>query len=463
MRRLLFALRLLVLSLVVLPLIGYASRPVLLSGMVIKPSQTVSHITFILNKKTYGRVKYLPQAHRLTVEFANTYKPNTYKYFVTQGANLTGSNIKKIRTKQASNGVLRFIFQVHGKIKWTIYFLANDENNEARLQLDIFSGNATVVQRTAPSALRQLKKTFQNDVLQALDNVSVETDNPAGNKNLPSNSVLPSPSAPPVLPHTKSENLAFAKKAVVSQDSTSTPNHALATPPIFTVAIDPGHGGKDSGARGAMGVEEKNVVLSIAKKLAEEINQQPYMHAVLTRDGDYFVPLRDRLKFARKGKADIFIAIHADAYFNSIASGASVYALSQRGATSEAARWLAHRDNYSELGDIELNSLSDNDPILRSVMVDLAQTATIQDSIRLGNKVLDALDTISSLHYRNVERAPFVVLKSPDIPSILVETGFISNALEEQRLNEPKYQQKIAHSLWQGINMYVRQYADKGE
>jgi len=229
---------------------------------------------------------------------------------------------------------------------------------------------------------------------------------------------------------------------------------------IFTVAIDPGHGGKDSGARGLTGIEEKNVVLSIAKIVAQEINQQKNMRAVLTRDGDYFVSLRDRLKFARKDKADIFIAIHADAFFNNTASGVSVYALSQRGATSEAARWLAHKENYSELGAVELNSLHDSDPILRSVLVDLAQAATIQDSVRLGNKVLDALDTISSLHYKNVERAPFVVLKSPDIPSILVETGYLSNPAEEQRLNNTDYQKKIAHNLWQGINMYVRQYAE---
>lgn len=234
---------------------------------------------------------------------------------------------------------------------------------------------------------------------------------------------------------------------------------AVTKPSVFTVVIDAGHGGKDPGACGPRGVKEKTIVLSITQKLAAEINSHPNMHAVLTRDGDYYVPLRGRLKLARKGNADIFIAIHADASFsNDDALGASVYVLSERGASSEAARWLAQRDNYSEIGDVEFNSLSDHDPMLRSVLVDLAQTATIQDSLRLGTRVLDALDHISALHYSRVERAPFVVLKSPDIPSILVETGFITNPVEEKRLIDPAYQAQLAHALWKGVNRYFLRY-----
>jgi len=223
----------------------------------------------------------------------------------------------------------------------------------------------------------------------------------------------------------------------------------------FMVVIDPGHGGKDSGAVGKYGTQEKKVVLAIAKRLAKLINQQPQMHAVLTRQQDNFISLRERLFIARKFKADIFVAVHADAYFNDIAMGASVYALSQRGATSEAARWLAQRENYSELGNLELNTLQDQSPLLRSVLIDLAQTATITDSLRLGNSMLDQLETITRLHYKRVEQAPFVVLKSPDIPSVLVETGFISNPEEEQRLLESEYQQQLAESLLQGIMGYL--------
>ena len=226
----------------------------------------------------------------------------------------------------------------------------------------------------------------------------------------------------------------------------------------FTVVIDAGHGGKDPGAIGVHGTDEKDVVLAIAKKLADLINHQSNMHAVLTRDGDYFVELRDRLKLARKGKADIFISIHADSYFGKGASGASVYALSHHGATSVAAKWIAQRENHSELGGVDLGELKDQSYLLRSVLVDLAQTATITDSLRLGNSVLDSLDNMTALHYTRVEQAPFMVLKSPDIPSILVETGFITNTREEARLGSSGYQNKLAQALFDGIRAYRKKY-----
>ncbi len=225
---------------------------------------------------------------------------------------------------------------------------------------------------------------------------------------------------------------------------------------ILTIVIDPGHGGKDPGAIGDNGTKEKDVVLSIAKKLAQQINQHPNMHAVLTRDGDYFVPLRDRIRLARKDKADLFMSIHADSYFNSLASGASVYTLSHRGATSEAARWLARRENYSELGGVDLGELGDQSYLLRSVLIDLAQTATTTDSMRLGSLMLRSLDAMTKLRYSRVEQAPFVVLKSPDIPSVLVETGFISNVREEKRLQDQAYQAQLAQAMFNGVLTYVK-------
>jgi N-acetylmuramoyl-L-alanine amidase len=226
--------------------------------------------------------------------------------------------------------------------------------------------------------------------------------------------------------------------------------------PTFDIVIDAGHGGKDPGALGRNGAREKDIVLNIAKILTKKLNALPHVRAVMTREEDYFVPLRKRLAIAREAKADLFIAIHADAYFDKHAEGASVYALSQHGATSEAARWLAKRDNYSELDGVEFNSLSDRDPIIRSVLVDLAQTTTMEDSIKVGNAVLDALERISPLHHAHVERAPFVVLKSPDIPSILVETGFITSPKEERRLTNAVYQEQLADALRAGIYQYVR-------
>jgi N-acetylmuramoyl-L-alanine amidase len=255
----------------------------------------------------------------------------------------------------------------------------------------------------------------------------------------------------------KSMNQAVQPAKKTSPQANLTPKKKL-TSKQFIVVIDAGHGGKDSGALGRDGMKEKTVVLALAKRLANLINQSPHMRAVLTRNGDYYVALRNRLVLARKRDADLFISIHADAFYDTSARGASIYALSPRGATSEAARWLAQKDNYSELDDIALNSLKDRSPMLRSVLIDLAQTATIQDSLHLGHQILYSLDSISSLHYKQVEQAPFVVLKSPDIPSILIETGFITNPFEEQRLSDPRYQKKLAIAIRDGIQRYKKKY-----
>ncbi len=227
------------------------------------------------------------------------------------------------------------------------------------------------------------------------------------------------------------------------------------------VAIDPGHGGKDPGAIGASGVREKRVVLAIAKLLKRMVDRTPGMEAKLTRRGDYYIPLRRRLALARQYDADIFISIHADAYRNRRSHGASVYALSQRGATSEAARWLAAKENYSELGGVDLAGLEDKSGLVRSVLIDLSQTATIGASLTLGKQVLKYLNGLAVLHHKSVEQAPFVVLKSPDIPSILVETGFISNRTEERRLRSPYYQKRLARSIYNGLKTYFSSHPPK--
>ena len=228
------------------------------------------------------------------------------------------------------------------------------------------------------------------------------------------------------------------------------------------VVIDPGHGGKDPGASGFHRTLEKHVVLAIAKRLQQKINRQPGMHAVLTRDGDYFIDLRRRLDISRRYHPDLFIAIHADAFTNTHSHGASVFALSQRGATSEAARWLAEKENYSELGGVNLRDLDDQNGMVRSVLIDLSQTATIQASIKMGQNVLRHMGGITSLHNHRVEQARFVVLKSPDTPSILVETGFISNPMEERNLSSPAFQEKMSQSIFYGIKQYFSDYPPRG-
>lgn len=226
------------------------------------------------------------------------------------------------------------------------------------------------------------------------------------------------------------------------------------------VVIDPGHGGKDPGARGSTGTLEKDVVLAIAKKLQAQINRQPGFRAVLTRKGDYYIGLRQRLALARQHQGDMFIAIHADAHEHVNACGVGVYALSQRGATSEAARWLAQQENQSEfVGGLDL---ADKDQLLRSVLIDLSQTQSITASLQMGSALLQNLGQFAQLHHSTVEQAAFVVLKSPDIPSLLVETGFISNALEERRLSSAFYQERIAVALLGGIKNYFITHPPRG-
>jgi len=220
----------------------------------------------------------------------------------------------------------------------------------------------------------------------------------------------------------------------------------------IVVAVDAGHGGDDPGAHGQNGTEEKKITLAIAKKLAHLINQQPGMKAVLVRKGDYFVDLRKRMQIARAAKADLFISIHADAFQNSTVKGASVFTLSNKGATSEAARWLANSENAADLvGGV---SLSDKEDVLASVLLDLSQTATQDASVNVARKVLKNFESIGELHYASVQKAGFLVLKSPDVPSILVETAFISNPSEELKLVNTEHQLKIAGAIFNGVRSY---------
>ncbi|MCC6868174.1 MAG: N-acetylmuramoyl-L-alanine amidase [Burkholderiales bacterium] len=220
----------------------------------------------------------------------------------------------------------------------------------------------------------------------------------------------------------------------------------------LTIAIDPGHGGEDPGAIGAKGTYEKDVVLAIARKLQARIDGDPQMRAMLTRDGDYFVPLAERVRKARRVQADLFISIHADAFREPAARGSSVFALSERGATSAAAKWLAQRENDADLiGGVDLDR---RDPVLARTLLDLSQTAQISDSLKVGQQVLDGIGSHNTLHKASVEQAGFAVLKAPDIPSILVETAFISNPEEEQKLRAARHQKKFADSMYDGIARY---------
>jgi len=225
----------------------------------------------------------------------------------------------------------------------------------------------------------------------------------------------------------------------------------------IVIAIDAGHGGDDPGAHGPNGTEEKKVTFAIAKRLEALINGQPGMKAVMVRKGDYFVGLRNRMQIARAAKADLFISIHADAFQDSSVKGASVYTLSTRGASSEAALWLAKSENAADLvGGV---SLDDKEDVLASVLLDLSQTATQEASINVAGHILKNFQNVCELHKNSVQKAGFLVLKSPDIPSILVETAFISNPSEEQNLLSNRYQTKMANAIFKGVRNYFRQSA----
>lgn len=222
---------------------------------------------------------------------------------------------------------------------------------------------------------------------------------------------------------------------------------------LAIIVIDAGHGGEDPGATGRHGSREKNITLTIARRLKTLVDAEPNMRALLTRDGDYYLPLHVRVDKARKVKADLFVSIHADAFIRSHARGSSVFALSERRATSEAASWLAKKENEADLvGGVNLDV---KDVYLKKTLLDLAQTATIDHSLRLGDLVLRRLGAVNNLHRPRVEQASFAVLKAPDVPSILVETAFISNPQEEKRLNDESYQNKLARALLDGIRDYV--------
>ncbi|QXI38027.1 N-acetylmuramoyl-L-alanine amidase [Pseudomonas xantholysinigenes] len=231
----------------------------------------------------------------------------------------------------------------------------------------------------------------------------------------------------------------------------------------IVVAIDAGHGGEDPGASGSRGQHEKDIVLQIAKELQRQINAEKGYRAELTRTGDYFIPLRKRTEIARKKGADLFVSIHADAAPSKAAFGASVFALSDRGATSETARWLADTENRSDLiGGAGNVSLDDKDRMLAGVLLDLSMTATLSSSLNVGQKVLGNMGRVTPLHKQRVEQAGFMVLKSPDIPSILVETGFISNANEAAKLATSSHQQALARSIHTGVRQFFQQNPPPG-
>lgn len=328
--------------------------------------------------------------------------------------------VQAVRIGRPEPGVLRVVLDLKGKIIPQVFALKPVGDYGHRLVVDVYPSSPA-----DPLMALYLGKTLGPDPQHP-----PAAAGPGGSSAPPDTGV--EHSRKPAIPSGKKRDDGLARQVII--------------------AIDAGHGGEDPGARGRRGTREKDITLAIARRLRAKIDADEGMKAVMVRDGDYFIPLNVRVEKARRAQADLFVSIHADAWIKPHVRGSSVFALSERGATSAMARWIAKTENDADLiGGVNFDV---DDPYLKKTLLDLSQTATINDSLRIGRDVLGQLGGINELHKDEVEQAGFAVLKAPDIPSILVETAFISNPQEEKRLRDLAYQDKMAEAIYRGIKRY---------
>jgi len=382
------------------------------------PSEDYTRITLESDTPLPITQQMLTNPDRLVVDVQGLELNSTLKDLVAK-VKPNDPYVSQIRVGQFQPNVVRLVFDLKEPVKPQIFTLDPVAEYQYRMVFDLYSA-------TPPDPLMELVKNSARKE-KALEQLNAQPDLIAefANKELPSN-----------------KNLALPNKEA----------GASRYKRLITIAIDPGHGGEDPGAIGARGSKEKQVVLAIAKRLKEKIENVPYMRPYLTRDGDYFVPLGVRVQKARQVQADLFVSIHADAFIQPNAKGASVFALSQQGASSTAARWMANKENASDLiGGINIKT---KDAQVANLLLDMSTTAQIKDSMQVAQAILQQIGGFAPLHKGKVEQAGFAVLKAPDIPSILVETAFISNPEEEARLNDEAYQDRIAEAILKGIKDY---------
>jgi len=390
-------------------------------GVRMWPSEDYTRITLESDTPLPITQQMLTNPDRLVVDVQNLELNPTLKDIVAK-VKPNDPYVSQIRVGQYQPNVVRLVFDLKEPVKPQLFTLDPIGEYQYRMVFDLYP-------TTPPDPLMELVKSSARKE-QALVKSNEEIDQIAQFANKPEKGppiaqAIPDVKAPPATAKYKR---------------------------LITIAIDAGHGGEDPGAIGAAGSKEKNVVLSIAKRLNQKIENEDYMRPFLTRDGDYFVPLHVRVRKARAVQADLFVSIHADAFIERNAKGASVFALSQMGASSTAARWMANKENASDLiGGINIKT---QDRQVANLLLDMSTTAQINDSLQVGNAVLRQIGGFAALHKGKVEQASFAVLKAPDIPSILVETAFISNPQEEARLNDDAYQDRIAEAILKGIKDY---------
>ncbi len=410
------------------------SAPVNVIASRVWPAVDYTRITIEVSSEVSQKITVLKNPDRLVLDLENIEINQALK---SLPASISPSDpyIRQIRIGNFKPGVVRLAIDLKTEVNPKVVMLQPAGGYQHRLVLDVYP-----LQDPLLNVLNQLEKPVADSA-------------PSAN---PTPSPMPSPA-------TVADALP-ADPLPVPEVATPTPAEPVMEAPItnkpavvngqrlITIAIDAGHGGEDPGAKGANGSHEKNITLAIAKLLKQKIDAESNMRGILTRDGDYFIPLHGRVVKARNMQADLFVSIHADAFVRPDARGSSVFALSEKGATSASARYLAKKENESDLiGGV---SLDKGDMNLARTLLDLSQTATINDSLKLGKHVLMKIGEINPLHKGSVEQAGFAVLKSPDIPSILVETAFISNPEEERKLNDDDYRSKLSLAILAGIKKY---------
>ncbi len=419
-----------------------AQAAIAISSARVWPAQDYTRLTLESSKPIGYKMFTVANPERLVIDLNNVELHGPLDDLSTKVAN-DDPYIKAVRVAQFKAGVVRLVLDLKTAVKPQLFNLTPVAAYGHRLVLDVYPA--------APS------DPLMALVLKPEDKLPVE---PVANKDsavaAPADEAVDA-TGPTVKASTAATNSdpASATKPITKADLPPPRGRAEANGRTLIIAIDAGHGGEDPGAHGRHGTLEKNVTLAIARKLKTLVDGVDGMHGVLIRDGDYFIPLGGRVAKARQLHADLFVSVHADAYIKPNASGSSVFALSEHGATSAAANWLAKKENEADLiGGVNIGT---KDPYLARTLLDLSQTATISDSLKLAKHVLQELGGINNLHRGHVEQAGFAVLKSPDIPSILVETAFISNPTEERRLKEEEYQAKMARAILSGLKRYFAQ------
>jgi len=417
-----------------------------LIGVRIWPSEDYTRITLESDQTLPISHQLLSGPDRLVVDIDGLQLNPTLKDLVAK-VKPNDPYVAQIRVGQFQPTVVRLVFDLKEAVKPQLFTLDPVAEYQYRLIFDLYPTNP-------PDPLMQLVKESAKKEKLLLEARSKKDDDPIaafaksgstlGTTTQPNSELNAAKGSKPIAQASNTNKL-------IAQGDRST-QQRIPFKRLVTIAIDPGHGGEDPGAIGARGSHEKNIVLSIAKRLKNKIDQEESMRPFLTREGDYFVPLHRRVSKARQVEADLFISIHADAFIQPHARGASVFALSQQGASSSAARWMANKENSSDLiGGINVKV---KDKQVAHLILDMSTTAQINDSLKVGNSVLRNIGDFAPLHKNKVEQAGFAVLKAPDIPSILIETAFISNPQEEKRLNNENYQERIAEAILAGIKDY---------